>query len=528
MQNKKRERGFSILEMMVVLAIAMSLVAVTFWNLEKSHYQSTANSQGAQLLTLSNAMNTYATVEFTPLVNQQPVPGAANSLAPTVAELQKLGFLSLAFNPVSSYGGGYMTAVSLQPPTCTPPACDLATLVNLTKPLANSQSQRVDTAALGSAAESAGGNAGYSMTTSPSVISFLGGNGTVANPMGNVGGILAIRGGYGSTGMAQFTRRDGSAPPTANWNFAGYNLTNVGNLQSNTLQVTQSATVGGTLTVSGQTYTNGIANTGNITNTGNLTNQGNVTVNGTTTTNGITNTGTVTTGLLSLTTPESAGGVCPGDGYQAESGSGSLLSCIGGVWSPPVAASSTSVTTPPPPPSGCTSTVTWGGGLCSASISLSPGQSQAVTNSSGAFDPSGSGGTYAGSAQVTCASDGSGYTVSSQACTYSVTNPMVIDPEAAANGTATQPTNIMVANNALSAQSWCNAVLPESTATSYSVVQGTNAQWTCWNNNGYDCEIAWPGSAAGSNGQSCYNYDVDNFPNQCDVIGTLICTRTGS
>jgi Tfp pilus assembly major pilin PilA len=40
-------------------------------------------------------------------------------------------------------------------------------------------------------------------------------------------GILGVRGGYGSSGFQKFTRRDGSAPPEAPWNFNNQNLTGV-------------------------------------------------------------------------------------------------------------------------------------------------------------------------------------------------------------------------------------------------------------------------------------------------------------
>lgn len=45
-------------------------------------------------------------------------------------------------------------------------------------------------------------------------------------------GVLAMRNGFGSAGWGQFTRRDGTAPPTANWDFANQELGNVGRLQA--------------------------------------------------------------------------------------------------------------------------------------------------------------------------------------------------------------------------------------------------------------------------------------------------------
>jgi Tfp pilus assembly major pilin PilA len=45
-------------------------------------------------------------------------------------------------------------------------------------------------------------------------------------------GILGVRGGYGSSGFQQFTRRDGGAKPTASWDFDAKNLTNVQNFDA--------------------------------------------------------------------------------------------------------------------------------------------------------------------------------------------------------------------------------------------------------------------------------------------------------
>lgn len=107
----------------------------------------------------------------------------------------------------------------------------------------------------------------------------VGGNLTVSNPVrrvnqlptagatasdeGGVLGIVAARNGYGSSAWSQFARRDGSTPPTADWDFAGRSLTNVNQLGAHSVSVLGSANVEGattlknTLNVAGATTFNG-------------------------------------------------------------------------------------------------------------------------------------------------------------------------------------------------------------------------------------------------------------------------------
>ena len=240
----------------------------------------------------------------------------------------------------------------------------------------------------------------------PTVITGTLGGWSVTNPVLVAGvaqpGILAIRGGYGSSGWAQFLRRDGSLPMTGALNMGNQNINaaatvnsaaiaNTGNIATSTLATTAAVTVGGALSVAGASTTNGITNTGAIStttlaSTGAATVGGALGVTGTTTTrgitntvNGITNTGNITsTGNVSVTgnvtatgnmtaakflptTVVASGQTCVGlDGYQAKTAAGSLASCILGVWTTPNA-------TVTPTPCGAQS-VSWGSG-CGANLS---------------------------------------------------------------------------------------------------------------------------------------------------------------
>lgn len=59
-----------------------------------------------------------------------------------------------------------------------------------------------------------------------------------ANPAQGLPYILAMRNGYGSSGMDAYVRRDGSLPLTAEWNVGGQNISGVGNVATATLSAT--------------------------------------------------------------------------------------------------------------------------------------------------------------------------------------------------------------------------------------------------------------------------------------------------
>ncbi|MGY8527621.1 type II secretion system protein [Paracidovorax citrulli] len=567
---KRQQSGFTLLELVLVLGIIMALLTGVIWYNNRMASIAKANAQSDTLRTLSNALNTYAVVYKTPLADQTPVSGVANSYAPTIAELKALGLLTTTFSPESLYGGGYAMRLELYPATCTPPACDLETLTSLTSPIIDPRTRRVDTSALGSAAGKIGGDAGYSSTAAPAVVSGVGGAWSKTNPQGSVAGILAIRGGYGSSGYAQFTRRDGSAPPTADWNMANVNVTGIAGLGSTTFNNSGTATIGGA------TELNSTLNVAGATTTRNITANGNVSITGMTTTRGITNTGNidnsgdVITGRLSLETVVVNGSACPGlNGYQARTAAGSIASCINNIWTTPNAA-----TAPPPPcttrtvswgsgcsgtisgaPSGstgnvsasygtgsatfvcsngswlfqsgtctlpCTGTFSWGGGICSMSVgTMSSGTTRTLTMPSKSGPR---GGTYTGTANVTC-NNGSISVSGTPTCKYTNASPTVY------NTRIPSQNDLQLAGNNTSVGSFCSMVLPGSTSTYTTYNQGKSPLWTCWGNVGYNCDIPQDGSNCDGtqvNGCSCWTFaDWSSPPGMCVTAKNLVCTRNG-
>lgn len=431
---KRPSRGFTLIEVSIAIAVSMMLAAALLWPQVVRVRHQKAVAQGTQLATLSNIVATFMTRNYGNLVAGTAVAGVANPYAPTIAELQNWG-LPANFLASNQYGGGYAVQITKLPAGCTPPDCDLTSLVYLTTPITNPLTGRIDGSSLGEAVEAMGDiaakDAGWSTIATPSMITGQGGMWSVSNPL-NVPGILGMRAGYGSSGMAQFMRRDGTLPATGAQDMGGQDVNNVRTLNSATIANSGNASFGGTLAVAGQTTTNGINNNGAVnTTTANVTNAltagsatvngpatvngqltaGNTTINGTATVNGpanvtgalgvggaatlastltvsgntvtnglnnngkLTNTGDVETGRLYLTTVVTAGGSCAGyTGYQAATSTGQIASCVNGVWA---------AYTQAPPPSPCNSTtVSWQG--CTGTVPYTQsGTTAGVTVTSG-------------------------------------------------------------------------------------------------------------------------------------------------
>lgn len=393
-----RMAGFSLIELSIALAVMIGIASIKLWSDARALVDDMASTQADDLVAINNAVGNYQTQFYDKLIAGTAITGFPAPLAPTVAQLSAGGFLSNV-SANNLYGGGYRIQIQTVAVAGPPAGTDLMALTCLTTPITHNG--RIDRPSLGAAVNRAGGNAGFSTDTTPGTVNGSEGAWNAPNPILNAGapqpGILCMRSGYGSSGLLQLTRRDGTTLPTGNWNMGSFNVTGIGNLGSNTLATASTATiggaasttgisntgnltnsgtltttgtltaagnatVGGTLGVTGQTTTRGLANVaGNITNagtlsTGNTSVTGTLGVSGATTTNGVTNTGNISTtgdvqtGRLQLNTVVANGGSCAGfTGYQAATAAGSLASCINGTWQTP----STSI--PPPNPCGATS-----------------------------------------------------------------------------------------------------------------------------------------------------------------------------
>ena len=193
-----------------------------------------------------------------------------NALQPTIANLVNLGYLQQGqagplllpdATDVRQFNGTAaphtfgirieVVCTNTTPPTTNLALCpdptlrrDLRSVVFNTRPYANVDNQLYNI--LGEALRVLPNDAGMSIPlvtnialnlvgrANPGAVDTIVDNNfvNIPNPVqvsGAAGqvGILGVRGGYGSSGFQQFARRDGSAPPSAPWDFNNQNLTGV-------------------------------------------------------------------------------------------------------------------------------------------------------------------------------------------------------------------------------------------------------------------------------------------------------------
>lgn len=198
----KRQAGFSM------VSLVMLIIVISLANLGLAVYQKTRASQvmggaiGGQGALIKTALDNYLAGYGSNIVAQKLISNGtttvANPLAPTLAELYGLGFLTAPMGPPIN-GGSWVIFITPQPSTCTlPGACNLAAGVYATVPLTQSSVlSGIDGTALAAAVSQLNGDAGYSEVNTPTVITGAGGW-TRPNPLGSVAGIFYAISGYGA------------------------------------------------------------------------------------------------------------------------------------------------------------------------------------------------------------------------------------------------------------------------------------------------------------------------------------------
>lgn len=328
-----RKGGFTLIEMSFVVAI-IGMMLMAFAPMLKEQAQKNQGSRiGDEAATLLGAVNTYGAQYFEELMNNTPIAGVANPLAPTIAELKNVGGLPASFQTANSMGSGWIIQIDNRvPDACTPPACDISWLVTTDAGLLQDDgSGEPNTRILTSAMDRLGGNGGFSTTDAPGTVSGVNGSWTQPNPAGAVKGVLAARGGFGASGYSQFVRMGDSRNVTLTGDLTvnGANgvtatgVTSNGNLQvAGTTTLTGAASLSNNLTVNGTTSLKGTSAT-TLNTTGAIT------------TASLTATGKVTGQYLVASTSVTAGAACGAgvaDGTIAKAADGSIYSCRSGIW----------------------------------------------------------------------------------------------------------------------------------------------------------------------------------------------------
>lgn len=234
------------MQALTATAIAISIAAVGVRGYVQNQVyavrQAAGKAQGIQLDRLAAAADNYVIQNFSPLTGgpgqilkaDGVTPGTVvNKLVPTVQELVTLGYLQAAFNPTNFFSGGYTVSLGRLPLGCSYPNCSIGGTVSMSNAILSHGVP--DAAVLGAAVLQVGADAGVSQSAAPGTISGVSGGWSLANPAGNVAGILAERVGENAQRYNTFVRRDGALPMTGNLNLGGQQIVNMGVQAANTV-----------------------------------------------------------------------------------------------------------------------------------------------------------------------------------------------------------------------------------------------------------------------------------------------------
>ena len=337
LRQRSKQKGYSLVEVGAGIALMMML-ASSVWSEMNDQKRSTDLTNGAgQLVTVNTAVQTYTSKEYSAILNgtviAKPSGGTvANNLAPTIQDLKDLGDLSTSFSATPVFGGGYQITLSKVPAGCSGSACDVQSIVNFTTPVYKPGTTTVDEVGAGLMVRQIGSNGGRTTSATPGTITGYGAGWTATSPI-NKAGVVAILGGYNSSGYGVYFRIDGTSTMTGNANIGGHDLVNVGNMTATgtvTAANVQTATLNaGVGSITGL-LTSGSLNTGAGTFSGPITTADNVTAAG-----NIAATGGVSGSALTPNLVVSANSPCSGyaSGAIAKDANGMTLSCQSGSWS---------------------------------------------------------------------------------------------------------------------------------------------------------------------------------------------------
>jgi prepilin-type N-terminal cleavage/methylation domain-containing protein len=358
--RRKKTAGFSLFEVSIAVVLAGIVAAAALWLQAQQMRVQLADSQADLLVTLNSAVNAYETNNYAALANSSAITGVANPYSPTIAELTSMGLLTNGFSTRNLYGGGYQISLSQTPVGCVSTGCNITGYTSLTSPIVDSNGHEDDSSA-GEALLHAGGDAGISSLAAPGTISGASGAWSMANPMGSIAGILAMRNGYASSNFTQFLRRDGSLPMTGSLNMNGQSIASANVVNSGSVSTTSisSASIAnsGTMTSGYVAAQNTVsAPNGSITTlssstvgatqiwAGNISASGNVGVSGNVWSGSATTGGRQTVGeYVQLNGTANVGWGCSPNGLVGQNGAGQLLTCVNGVWHSPLSAASVRV-----------------------------------------------------------------------------------------------------------------------------------------------------------------------------------------
>ncbi|WP_077269447.1 pilus assembly protein PilV [Klebsiella pneumoniae] len=232
----KIKKGFSLLELILVLGVGTMVAFMKFQDMKNEQETIMAKAVGQQMKQMGEAVNRYISIRYDKLStlasssSQSSDPGpricSTNGCEITYQTLVNEGLLPASYTGINAQKSTYKILLKRDGTT---PNYVINGLIITTLPWSEGNRVRYDL--LGQAMQEAGIDSG--MTKSASVVSGFSGQWT-ENQTYYAGikstGLLAYRVGYDSALYSVYLRRDGTLPMTGNLNLGGNDINNAKNI----------------------------------------------------------------------------------------------------------------------------------------------------------------------------------------------------------------------------------------------------------------------------------------------------------
>lgn len=259
--RNKFKKGFTLVEIALVLSVAVIIGFVTFSQLVKNQEINKAQFSGEQIKKIGDSVNSYISNHYDTLSTLTNSTGSSSDIGPrtcststnsctiTVATLVNEGLLPSTYSGKNVYGYGYNILLKRGG---TSPYYKINGIVLTDTTLSVGNSVRYDL--LGQAMLKAGIDSGMTNNSS-SQISGFNGSWTASNSdysIINKSGLLAYQAGYGTYNYSVFLRRDGTLPMTGSLDMGSNSIKNsVDYTGTGNITTGGSVSAGGTGTFSG-------------------------------------------------------------------------------------------------------------------------------------------------------------------------------------------------------------------------------------------------------------------------------------
>lgn len=223
--TRRRQGGFSLLEVLLAVTVAMVLSALQLNQLRQNTEYAQADAVGQQLKTVGSALNSYITLRYTQLsaLTSVTAPGTASDPGPrtcnaatgicvvTAQTLVASGLLPENFSNVNAFGANYLYYILVQG---TAPNWQISGLVVTSNPYMVGVTPRFDL--IGQAMTTAGADSGATFTAPNRVDGYAGAWKSTAFAAApgypNLLGLMAYQVGYGSWNSSQYMLLSGATP----------------------------------------------------------------------------------------------------------------------------------------------------------------------------------------------------------------------------------------------------------------------------------------------------------------------------